>query len=92
MSARLQQTVTIVNMRGLHVRASAKVQKLASGFDATLQLQANGETADATSILDLLMLGAGKGDTVLISASGPQAEAALAAVSALFAAGFDETD
>jgi len=72
-----RETVTIVNQRGLHARASAKfvnaVAKLPAGFDVTVAK--DGTDAAGGSILGLMMLGAAKGDTVDVAVAGPEGEA-----------------
>lgn len=82
--------VDIVNQRGLHARASAKFVQLAEGFDADIRVSKDGESAMATSIMGLMMLGAGHGSTVQLDASGPQAAEALAALADLVADKFGE--
>ena len=86
----LSRTVEIVNERGLHARASAKFVKLASGFDAEVQVSRDGSTVDARSIMGLMMLAAGIGSTIEISAEGVEAEAALEALCDLVNRKFDE--
>ena len=86
----VSRTVEIVNERGLHARASAKFVKLASTFDAEVQVSRDGSTVDARSIMGLMMLAAGIGSTIEISAEGAEAEAALEALCALVANRFDE--
>ena len=83
-------TLNICNARGLHARASAKFVKLASGFQSEVRVTRDGVTVDARSIMGLLMLGAGQGCQVVIEAEGPEAEAALAALTDLVARRFDE--
>lgn len=86
----LKRTVEIINERGLHARASAKFVKVASGFNAEVMVSRDGQTVDARSIMGLMMLAAGIGSTIDIAANGPEAEAALEALSALIANRFDE--
>jgi phosphocarrier protein HPr len=86
----LRRTVEIVNERGLHARASAKFVKLAASFDAEVSVSREGSTVDARSIMGLMMLAAGIGSTIEISAEGEEAEAALEALCALVANRFDE--
>lgn len=86
----LSRTVDIINERGLHARASAKFVKLASSFDAEITVSRDGQSVDARSIMGLMMLAAGIGSCIDISAEGPQAAEALDALSALVAARFDE--
>lgn len=84
------RTVEIVNERGLHARASAKFVKMASSFDAEVTVSREGASVDARSIMGLMMLAAGIGSTIDISAEGPEAEAALEALCELVANRFDE--
>ncbi len=83
-------TANICNTRGLHARASAKFVKMASGFDAEVHVTRDGVTVNALSIMGLLMLGAGNGCGIQISAEGPEADAAVAALADLVARRFDE--
>lgn len=83
--------VTIVNQLGLHARAATKLAQLCQGFSSKVELvQDDGKTADAGSVLALLMLASSKGKTLTIRTEGADGQAALAAVTALIAAGFDE--
>ena len=84
------RTVEIINERGLHARASAKFVKLAGGFDAEVMVTRDGQTVDARSIMGLMMLAAGPGCHIEISAEGSEAEAAVEALAELVAARFDE--
>ena len=84
------RTVEICNERGLHARASAKFVKMASSFDAAIQVSREGQSVDARSIMGLLMLAAGPGSTIEISAEGDEAEAAVAALAALVDGRFEE--
>jgi phosphocarrier protein HPr len=86
------RTVEIVNKRGLHARASAKFVKLASGFDAEVRVSKDGQTVDARSIMGLMMLAAGPGCCIEITAEGAEAQAALAALEQLVAARLDEDE
>ena len=92
MSAGASRTVEIVNKRGLHARASAKFVKLASGFDAEVRVSKDGQTVDARSIMGLMMLAAGPGSCIDIEAEGPQAAAALEALTQLVQSRFDEDE
>jgi len=86
----LRRSVTIVNERGLHARAAAKFVKLAGTFDAALTVERGGTAVDGSSIMGLMMLGAGPGVVLQLSATGPDADAALSAIGDLIARGFDE--
>lgn len=83
-------TLTIVNQRGLHARASAKFVKCVERFDAEVTVERDGQSVGGTSIMGLLMLAAGKGTQIVVSASGPEADAAIEALSTLVADGFGE--
>ena len=84
--------VGIVNRRGLHARAAAKLVTLAERFSATVEIAKDGQSVSARSIMGLMMLGAGPGSTVLLTADGSDAKEALDAIAALIEAGFHETD
>ena len=90
MSDTASATADICNARGLHARASAKFVKLASSFESEIHVSREGTTVNALSIMGLLMLGAGIGSTIDISAEGPDADEALAALLDLVARRFDE--
>jgi len=82
--------VTIVNPRGLHARASAKFVNLASEIDAKVEVEKDGNRVCGTSIMGLMMLGAARGDRVVIHVEGDQAEEALARLVDLVQCGFGE--
>ena len=87
----LRRTLAIVNARGLHARASRKLAELALSYDDTrIVVRRDGEEADARSLMDLMMLGAGLGSDIEVEANGPNAAAALDAIEALLAAKFHE--
>ena len=86
----LSRVATILNQRGLHARAAAKFVKLASQFDADIEVRRGDLTANGRSIMGLMMLSAGIGNDIEVTASGPQAEAALAAILDLIGRKFDE--
>ncbi|MEM1103258.1 MAG: HPr family phosphocarrier protein [Pseudomonadota bacterium] len=84
------RTARIANERGLHARAAAKFVETACKFDAVVTVARNEETVNGSSIMGLLMLGAGRGVEVRISAEGPEAEEAVAALVGLIEAKFYE--
>jgi phosphocarrier protein len=86
-----KQTVTIINKRGLHARASAKFVAAAAQMDGTkITVTKDGTCALGGSILGLMMLGAAKGDTIEIAAEGEDAEARLGELVTLVESGFGE--
>ena len=90
MTKPIVRTVEIVNERGLHARASAKFVTLAGTYDAEVLVSKDGHTVDARSIMGLMMLAAGIGSNIEITAEGPQADEAVEALCALVASRFDE--
>ena len=84
------RTVTITNKRGLHARASAKFVTLAAAQPAQVEVEKDGSKVVGTSIMGLMMLGAAKGDSIVISADGDGAEAAVGALAELVEAKFGE--
>lgn len=86
----LRRALPIVNARGLHARAAAKLVALAERYSACMNVSRGGQTVPACSIMGLMMLGAGKGSEIVIEAEGWDAKEALEAVAGLVEAGFHE--
>ncbi len=86
----IQRTLKIVNEKGLHARASAKLVEVVEGFDATAEVTRDGLAASGDSIMGLLMLAASKGTTIDVETVGPDAEALANALEALVADRFGE--
>jgi phosphocarrier protein len=86
----LEKELLIVNKRGLHARASAKFVQTVEVFDADIKVSKDGMTVGGTSIMGLMMLAAGPGSSITVSASGNQAAEALATIEALIADRFGE--
>ena len=86
----LTRTLTIRNAKGLHARASARFVETVERFDATVTVQRDGQTVAGDSIMGLLMLAAGQGATIEVTAKGPDAETALGALEALLDGRFGE--
>ena len=84
------QEVRIVNTRGLHARASAKFVNMASELPVAIEVEKDGNRVCGTSIMGLMMLGAGRGDTVVIHVDGDRSEEALKALVELVETGFGE--
>ena len=85
-----RQRVVIVNRKGLHARASARLSRLAAEFDADVTVRHEAESANAKSIMDLMMLVAHTGCEVELSATGPESAEAVTAIASLIAEGFGE--
>lgn len=89
----VRKTIPVVNKKGLHARASRKLAELALNYESTrIIVRREDDEADARSLMDLMMLGAGYGGEVEVEARGPQAEEAMAEVEKLFAARFHEDE
>ena len=82
--------VQITNQRGLHARASAKFVNLAAAIDAAVEVEKDGQKVCGTSIMGLMMLGAAKGDAIVIHVEGDRADEALAQLVALVEERFGE--
>ena len=90
MSQTTLRQLPIINVKGLHARASAKLVEVVEGFDATAEVSKDGMSASGDSIMGLLMLAASKGTTIEVQTSGADAEALADAIEALVADRFDE--
>ena len=84
------RVLEICNKKGLHARASAKFVQTVERFNADIWVTRGGETVGGTSIMGLMMLSAGPGTTIMVSAAGPEAEAALTAIADLVNGKFNE--
>ena len=86
----VSRELPIINKRGLHARASAKFVQMVERFSAEVWVTRGNETVGGTSIMGLMMLAAGPGTTVTVSAIGPEAQAAIDAIAELVASKFNE--
>ena len=87
----LRRRVSVVNRRGLHARAAVKFVNTAEQFVADIEVARDNMVVCGTSIMGLMMLAAPAGSELEIRARGREAKAALDALEALVAGGFDET-
>jgi phosphotransferase system HPr (HPr) family protein len=90
--ANAQTTVTLLNKVGLHARPASKFVQMAARFTSTIMVRHRERTGNAKRMLDILKLSAGGGAEITISAEGEDAEAALAALTALIAEKFGEAE
>lgn len=81
---------TIVNKFGLHARPAAQLVKLANTFESDIWVEKDSEQVNGKSIMGLMMLAAGHGSIITVSAEGSDEEAAIAAVEELVDSGFRE--
>ncbi|MCO4052977.1 MAG: HPr family phosphocarrier protein [Bosea sp.] len=86
----LVRQLQIVNRKGLHARATAKLVQTVDRFSCDVWINRCGETVGGRSIMGLLTLGAGIGTTISVAALGDDAAEALDAIAALVADRFGE--
>jgi len=86
----LEREVKITNKLGLHARASAKLVQLLQNFKANAFLVYRGREVNAKSIMGVMMLAAGVGNTITLRTEGSDEEDAMNAMVALFERKFDE--
>lgn len=84
--------LTLVNPQGLHARPAAQIATAVGALAAEVAVEAGGRRADAASSLELMTLAAGQGTEITVSATGTDAEQAIATVSELVLAGFGELE
>jgi len=83
-------TFQIINERGLHARAATKLVQLAARFDCEVELEKDGQRANAKSVMGVLLLCGAKGTEVSVHAEGAGAQDAVDAIGALIADRFGE--
>ena len=88
--AGVTRTLTIVNEKGLHARASAKFVETVEAHDARARVTRDGQTVSGDSIMGLLMLAAARGATIDVTCTGTDAEALMQSLETLVASGFGE--
>jgi phosphocarrier protein HPr len=86
------RVLEICNKRGLHARASAKFVQTVEKFEAEVKVKRGQEVVGGTSIMGLMMLGAGPGTTITVEATGKQAAEVIEALAALVSGRFTERD
>jgi phosphotransferase system HPr (HPr) family protein len=88
----LEREISVINPLGLHARAAAQLVRLANSFRSKITLERTDTAvfADAKSILSVLTLAASMGTMLIVKVTGEDEEAALEAVTELFATGFGE--
>ena len=88
----IEREALIVNPLGVHARPAAEFVKTAGKFGSAIEVRRGEVRVNGKSIMGVMMLAAEQGATIVISATGDDAEAALEALCALVAAGFNEMD
>ena len=87
-----EKTLIIRNKLGLHARAATKLAQLCQKFEAKITVSLEGNEADASSIMCLMLLAGGQGKSVTVSANGKDAEQVLSEICQLFNDKFDEEE
>lgn len=82
--------LTIGNRLGLHARPAMSLVDCASNFSSDIKIAKGAQVVDAKSIMQLMMLAATKGTELTVTADGPDADAAVAAITVLIDSKFDE--
>lgn len=89
---RVECDIEIVNRAGMHARPAAEFVKLAGRFRSEITLAKDGLSVNGKSIMGVLMLAAGQGSRLKVSARGEDAEDAVRALKELVSNGFDEIE
>lgn len=84
------EELTVQNRNGLHARPAAMFVKIASRFSSDIWVEKDGERVNGKSIMGLMMLAAGMGSKLYVTAEGKDAEGALKELRRLVESGFDE--
>ncbi|WP_395753286.1 HPr family phosphocarrier protein [Prosthecobacter sp.] len=88
----IQKELTIRNKMGMHARPAAQFVKRASKYQCDVWVEKDDEPVNGKSIMGLMMLAAGRGETIKIIADGNDAEAAVADLEELVASGFGDAE
>jgi phosphocarrier protein HPr len=86
----VEKEVKVANSLGIHARPASLIVQSAAKFKCSLSLEKDGVTADAKSIMSVMMLAAGNGAAVLIRGSGSDEKEAVEAIAAIFESNFNE--
>lgn len=86
----IEHQAPVLNQLGLHARAAARFVHLAGQFTCKIQVGRGTRLVDGKSILGLLLLAAARGTTLIIKAEGPDEMAAVEALAAFTARGFED--
>jgi phosphotransferase system HPr (HPr) family protein len=87
-----EKTLVIENKLGLHARAATKLAQLCQKFESSVSVSLEGNSADASSIMGLMLLAGSQGKTVTVLTEGPDADIALKSICQLFSDKFDESE
>ncbi|MDR1311322.1 MAG: HPr family phosphocarrier protein [Burkholderiaceae bacterium] len=88
----IQKEFEIVNKRGLHARASAKLSQLAGSYPCEVWMTRNNQRINAKSIMGVMMLAAGMGAKVILETHGPDEDVCMIALESLINGKFGEEE
>jgi len=86
----IEKNVKVINTLGIHARPASMIVQAAIKYKASVQLVKDGATADAKSIMSVMMLAAAQGSNVTVKAVGEDEAEAVDAIIALFDKKFNE--
>jgi phosphocarrier protein HPr len=86
----IQREVTVTNSLGIHARPAVLIVQTSGTFDAEIWLEKDGVSANAKSIMSVMMLAAGCSTKIVVRANGKDEEKAVEAVAKLFETRFNE--
>lgn len=86
----IEITLEVLNERGLHARPVTRIAQTASKYKSEVTLSRDGQTANAKSVMGMLLLACARGAKVTVRASGPDAREVVDAIQALFTAHFGD--
>ena len=89
-SQKIVKDISIVNRLGLHARPAAMFVRIASRYRSEIWVAKEGEEVNGKSIMGLMMLAAGQGTKLVLSAEGADAEKAIQELELLIEKRFDE--
>jgi len=86
----VEKKVTVLNKMGLHARPSSKFVQRAAAFKSDVHIRRDNQVVNGKSIMGVMMLAAGQGTELILSANGADEEQTLAALAELFEKKFEE--
>lgn len=87
----VKKDFTVLNKLGIHARPAAQFVKVANRFQAEIYVEKDGDEVDGKSIMGLMMLAAGNGSVITVTADGSDAAEAIAALGELIDRQFGES-
>jgi len=89
--ARVEDTFEVLNELGLHARPATRIVQTAARFRSEVVLERDGQSANAKSVMGVLLLLCPKGTRVVVRAEGDDAAETVAAIGELFRSRFGES-